>query len=405
MPRHLGPLIEEYFGELPALMIVGPRACGKTTTTGRFVRTTVRLDTEEAGIFHINPDAALRDKTEPVLLDEWQAVPSVLGAVKRAVDTEWRPGRFILTGSARALGGGDMWPGTGRVVILRMYPMTIAEQKQRPLNPLIDRLAAGETPQRALGPPLDVTDYLRLALAGGFPEPALSLGARAAAAWYQSYADQVALRDASAYGESRDSTRLRRYLQACALVSGHVAQHKTIYDAAGISRNAATSYDALLNDLMVTGDLPPWSSNQLRRLARTPKRYIIDSGLLAGILQIGVDEAASSPALLGSLIETFVVAQLRAEAIVARSGFRLSHLRTLDGRHEVDVVAEFGGTQLVGIEIKAAARIGRSDARHLEWLRDELGEHFSAGVVLHTGPDTYELADRITAAPISTLWA
>ena len=398
-------MLGEYLEELPAIMVVGPRACGKTTTAARLARTVVRLDSDDAAAFHASADAALGDRDEPVLLDEWQMVPAVLAAVKRAVDTDRRPGRYLITGSARPDATDRFWPGTGRVVMLRMYPLTIAEQQQRPVRPLIDRLVAGEALAAAPGPALDLEDYLRLALRGGFPEPALQLSERTARGWLESYADQVALRDARAYGEAPDPARLHRYFEACAANSAATAQHKTLYDAAGINRKTAVAYDELLRDLMVTDQLPAWSTNRLKRMSRTPKRYVIDSGLLAGVLRVGLDDVLASGSLIGSLIDTFVVAQLRAEATVARSRYRLFHLREQDGRREVDVIAELGGGRVAGIEIKAAAGVSSSDARHLVWLSEALGERFVAGAVLHTGRDTFELAEGITAAPISTLWS
>lgn len=405
VPRLVDSLLEEYLAELPAVMVVGPRACGKTTTAARLARSIVRLDSDDAAAFRASPDAALRGRDEPLLLDEWQMVPEVLAAVKRAVDTGRRPGRFLITGSARTDGTDRLWPGTGRLVMVRMLPLTVAEQRQQPGRPFIDRVAAGEALAGAPGPTPDLRDYLQLALRGGFPEPALELGERTARAWLESYADQVALRDARLHGDGPDAARLQRYLEACAVGSAGAAHHKTLYDAAGISRKTALAYDSLLQDLMVVDHLPAWSTNRLKRLSRTPKRYMIDSGLLAGILRVAIDDVLASAGLLGSIIDTFVVAQLRAEATAAETRYRLSHLREHDGRREVDVIAELGGGRIVGIEIKASASVGRSDARHLEWLRDAMGEGFAGGVVLHTGPDAFELADRVMAAPVSTLWA
>jgi len=110
-------LIHELLLELPALLVVGPRATGKTTTASRHAATTIQLDRPgEAAAFRADPDAALRGLEEPVLLDEWQAAPEVLGAVKRAVDADPRPGRFLLTGSVRADLDAPTWPGTGRLV-------------------------------------------------------------------------------------------------------------------------------------------------------------------------------------------------------------------------------------------------------------------------------------------------
>ena len=289
--------------------------------------------------------------------------------------------------------------------MLRMYPLTVAELHRSPARPLIDRIVTGEPLEGTFGPSLDLLDYLRLALRGGFPEPALELGESTARAWLESYADQVALRDARSYGEMPDASRLQRYLQAHAINYARVAHHKTLYDAAGVSRKTALAYDALLRDLMVVDELPAWSTSRLKRLGRIPKRYVVDSGLLGGILRVGIDDVLADSSLLGAMIETFVVSQLRAEAVVARTRYRLSHLREQDGRREVDVVAELGGGRIVGIEIKAAAGVDRSDARHLIWLSEAMEDRFAAGVVPHTGRDTFKLADRIVAAPISSLWA
>ncbi len=405
LPRLVDTLLRDYLAELPAVMLVGPRACGKTTTAARLAGNVVRLDSDAAAAFRIDADAALAGRPEPVLLDEWQLVPEVLGAVKRAVDAERRPGRFVITGSNRPEGADHTWPGTGRVVFVHMGPLTVAEQHRHHPVPFIDRVSAGELSLSGDTSALDVRDYLGLALRGGFPEPALHLSDDTARAWLESYAHQVALRDARTHNEAPDAVRLGRYLEACAINSAGTAHHKTIYDAAGISRQTAIAYDSLLRALMVIDELPAWSSNRTKRLSRTPKRYVIDSGLLGGILRVGIDDVLASGDLIGRFIETFVVAQLRAEAVTSRTRYRLSHLRSSDGRHEIDIVAELGAGRIIGIEVKAAAAVHRSDARHLRWLRDQLDDQFVAGVVLHSGPDVFELDNRILAAPISTLWS
>ena len=113
--RLLDGAIQTLFKQLPALLLVGPRASGKTTTAARHARSMVRLDTDaEAQAFRADPDAALRGLQEPILIDEWQMVPGVLGAIKRAVDARPDPARFIITGSVRAELDGEWWPGTGR---------------------------------------------------------------------------------------------------------------------------------------------------------------------------------------------------------------------------------------------------------------------------------------------------
>jgi len=219
------------------------------------------------------------------------------------------------------------------------------------------------------------------------------------------YVDQLLTRDARTIDGGRDPARLGRYFEAYALNSAGMADEKTIYDAAGINRRTALAYKRLLENLMVVDELPAWTSNRLSRLIRAPKRYLIDPSLLAGALGIDTAAVLRDGDLLGRLLDTFVTAQLRAEATVAETRTRLYHLRQEQGRHEIDLIVELGGQRVIGIEIKAGSAPSADDARHLGWLQDQIGDRFVAGVVLHTGSSTYMLTENITAAPICTLWA
>jgi predicted AAA+ superfamily ATPase len=406
LERSVERLLGELLSDLPALMVTGPRASGKTTTASRYARTIVRLDRPgEAAAFQADPDAALRGLAEPVMLDEWQAVPDVLGAVKRAVDADPHPGRYVLTGSVRADIEATTWPGTGRVVRVALYGMTVAEQIGRPdVTPLVDRLARADALEVPPDPP-DLLGYVELALVGGFPEAVLAGSDRARRRWIDGYVDQLITRDAAELEGGRDPARLRRYLEAFALNSAGVVQDRTLYQAAGIDRKTALAYERLLTNLLVVEAVPAWTSNRLKRLILSPKRYLVDPSLLGGILRVDARAVMRDGDLLGRILDTFVVSQIRAELSVAETRPRLYHLRTEQGRHEVDLVSEITGLDVVAIEVKADAAPDRWSARHLVWLRDRLGDRFIAGVVLHVGPRVYALDDRIVAAPIATLWA
>jgi uncharacterized protein len=407
-PRLVDPLITTLLTELPALLLVGPRATGKTTSALRHAATVVRLDREaEAVAFRADPDAALRGLREPVLLDEWQTVPGVLGAVKRSVDVDPRPGRFLLTGSVRADLDPETWPGTGRLVRVAMTGLTVRELRGvLPARPAIDRIVAdGPAALRAPEGPPDLRDYVELALRSGFPEAALHLSAAARERWLESYVDQLLTRDVAQVSTGRDPAKLRRYFEALAVNTAGVVEHKTLHDAAGVNRRTAEAYERLFQDVRVLELLPAWSTNRLKRLVRTPKRYLLDPALAAAALRLDVDAVLREGDLLGRLLDTLVASQLRAELPVCASRPRPYHLRQEQGRHEIDLVFEIAGRRLVAFEIKADAAPGPDAARHLRWLRDELGSRFAAGLVLHTGPRSYELDDRIFAAPICALWS
>ena len=203
----------------------------------------------------------------------------------------------------------------------------------------------------------------------------------------------------------RDPVRLRRYFEAYALSSAGVVDHRTIYEAARLRRETADAYEELLTRLFVIEQVPAWTSNRLKRLVLTPKRYVIDPALMLHVLRLDANGVLRDGDLLGRVLDTFVTAQLRPELAVSPEQPRLHHLRTKRGEHEIDLVVELGGSRIVAIEVKATAAPGIADAKHLCWLRDSLGARFLAGVVLHTGPRVYSLGEKIIAAPISALWA
>jgi predicted AAA+ superfamily ATPase len=407
LPRLADARLGELFAELPALLIAGPRATGKTTTARRHARSVVRLDVEaEAEAFRADPDAALRALPTPVLLDEWQAVPGVLGAVKRAVDEGSGAGRFLLTGSVRADLETQTWPGTGRVVRVQMHGLTVREMVgELTGEPFLDRLARADLQAfPAPSDPPDLVGYLEFALRGGYPDAALLSSEVARRAWLEGYLSQLLTRDVETLAGGRDPNLLRRYFEALALNTSWIAREKTLYEAAGIDRKTALAYERLLTNLLVLETLPAWSSNRLSRLAKAGRRYLVDSSLVSAALRLDETAVLRDGDLLGRILDTFVLAQIRPEVELSSSAPRLHHLRARDGGHEVDLLADMPLGNVLAIEIKATAAPKHSDARHLIWLRDQLGERFLAGAVLHTGPRPFLLSERIFALPVCAIW-
>lgn len=407
--RLLDPVIADALSELPAVLVVGARAVGKTTTAVRHARDVVRLDREaDAAVFRADPDVALRGLKEPVLIDEWQVVPSVLGAVKRAVDGDARPGRFLLTGSVRADLDAETWPGTGRLIRVVMDGLVTRELTGKAHAPGLFRRLLLEGAEAALFVPSDAPDlrgYIETALAGSFPAPRLHLAETGRRRWLRAYLDQVLTRDASQIDGGRDPARLRRYFEALAASTSGLAQAKKLYDAAGINARTAAAYDSLLTNLFIVESLPAWSTNRLKRLARAPKRYVIDPALVGAALQVDAEGVLRDGDLVGRVLDTYVMSQVRAEIHVSDPELRAYHLRLESGRRELDLLLETSDGRLIAIEVKADAAPTPDSARHLRWLRDELSDRFVAGIVFHTGSRPYSLGDRLLALPICCLWA
>lgn len=360
--------------------------------------------------YRADPDAALRRAARPVLLDEWQEVPEVLAAVKRAVDRNPTPGQFLLTGSVRAELTNEMWAGTGRIVRAEIFGITERERVGRldPHQPaFLTTLARGAVDELTVpAAPPDVNEYLRLAMRGGFPEIAYRQRSdRARGLWLASYLDDLVTRDAAALDAQKDPAKLRRYLHALALNTAGMPTDATLYQAANVDAKTAAGYEQLLQNLYVLEQVPAWNSNRLSRLTKAAKRYLIDTGLAAAAANLNLTDVLADPGLTGRFFDAFAAAQIRPEVALMYPRPAALHLRVEGGRREVDLVFDLGAGRVVALEFKARAAPGIADAKHLFWLRDQLGADFLFGAVIHAGPGLFELGDRVYAVPLCAMWS
>lgn len=404
VPRLIDPLLGELMDSLPAISIVGPRACGKTTTATRHVADVAALDqASQAEAFSLDVDAALGRRNTPLLLDEWQEVPGVLGAVKRAVDKSSHPGQFVLTGSVRAELDVATWPGTGRVVRLRLRSLTEREiEKNTGKQTFLQRLENCSFADLPSLPHLSVDDYLERVTRGGLPG-SVSASGRARALWLDSYVATIADRDVPHQHSMRSPAVLRRVLRTLAVSSAGLASDATLSEAAGVDQRTLSAHRDALLAAMVVDDVPAWHTNRLKRLTKRSKLFMADTGLGCAAGGVTLLDIANDADMAGRFLETFVHHQIASEINAEGFDGRLFHVRDRDGR-EVDLLVELPGGRVAGIEVKASSSPTRRDAKHLMWLRDVLGDRFVCGVVLHTGTAVGDVDDRITVLPISALW-
>ncbi len=405
-PRYLMPRVIEALSDSPVVLIHGPRQCGKTTLA--------RLVGDEAGFSYLSfdddvqrasaqadPVGYVAELPARVILDEVQRVPEMFTSLKAAVDARREPGRFILTGSANVLLVPKLADSlAGRMDLLRLHPLSqveLAGEDSLFLSRLFTKgFKAGVSGQR-MGQGL-----AERVVAGGYPAALARANARRRAAWYRDYIDTLVQRDVRDLARISALDALPRLL---ALTAGQTAHLLNVTDLSApfqLSRPTIRDYMTLLARIFLLEELPPWHSNRLSRLIKTPKVHLGDTGLACALL--GLDAAAlwEDRALYGQLLETFVYQELRRQASWHEEPFAFHHFRDKDG-DEVDVVLESGG-KLSGVEVKAAATVSSTDFRGLRKLQSAVGTRFVAGVVLYDGDAVVPFGESLYAVPLSRLW-
>lgn len=409
--------LDELFSGLPAIALEGPKAVGKTATGLRRAATIYRLDDEaERSIVQADPSRLLEGR-RPVLIDEWQRFPESFDRVRRAVDDGAGPGSFLLTGSASP-SGPPTHSGAGRIVRLRLRPMTLAERGVGSPTVSLGELLDGGKPSIGGRTEINLERYVKEILTSGFPG-IRDLPDRLSRAQLDGYLDRIVDRDFEELGRKvRRPGALRSWMQAYAAATATTASYEKIRDAAtsgqGEKPTRATTqpYREALERLWIVDPVPAWlpSRNRLARLSSPPKHHLADPALAARLL--GVDAATllegrpAGPAmsregtLAGALFESLVTLDVRVYAQAAEA--RTAHLRTWSGEHEIDLIVE-RGQAVVAIEVKLGQTPDERDVRHLHWLRNELGEGLADALVITTGQAAYRRADGIAVVPAALL--
>lgn len=393
----------------PVVAITGPRTAGKSTLarelTARHGGSFVDLDDPAVrGLAAADPTSFVRDRPEPVVVDEFQRVPELLGAIKAELNRDRRPGRYVLAGSARHEAVPELADFlTGRVELISLWPFAIAELEPG-AAPLVDRLFAGEPPAR--GSAIARAELVDLVLRGGYPI-AVGLPPRARGRWFTTLATLIVERITDDVRAVRDIAALRRFLRLTAVTTAQTRNAAEIGREIGIGRDQANTYLRLLELVYLTVELPAWSTNTGARVVKRPKLHLADSGLAAHLQSLTAARlAATDPTgatAFGALLETFVVTEVVKQLGWSEVDAVAHHYRTHDGI-EVDLVLEAPDGRVVAIEVKAAPGITSGATRGLVHLRDRLGDRFVAGLVLNSGQETQGVGDRLAVAPVSALW-
>jgi len=405
-PRHTGAKAHEALEDSPVVMLIGPRQCGKTTLVRDIIGDGRRYSTldDEAQLqaATADPVGLVRDMDNGVI-DEVQSAPALLRAIKRSVDENRRPGRFLLTGSANILTLPKVSESlAGRMSIIRLLPLSQSEILGGRPPSLLDRAFAGARPEA--GEPLCGDELVRAVFAGGYPEMLSRSSERRRQAWARDYVDAIVQRDVQAVSDIERLDRMQALLRAIAIHSGQLANLSGIGATVGIDHKTVSKYIGILEQVFLMSRLPAWSGNRMKRLVKAPKLHFLDSGLLAAMLELTEDRIAADRTRFGPLLETFVHGEILKLAGWSDRRITLAHYRDKD-QLEVDFVLENGRGEVVGIEVKASATVRETDFRGLKRLADATGPDFKSGLLLYDGENVLPFGDRMFAAPVSALWA
>ena len=407
IPRESESLLINALQDTPIVLIQGPRQCGKTTLSKKIGQlqgySYFTFDDEETRQYAKgDPKGFIDDLPSHAILDEVQYVPKLFQAIKVSVDENRLPGRFILTGSTNLLhvdGFADAF--VGRMQTVHLHPLSQQEIEQNGSANFVKNLFNGT---------LKTGRYERLKdnlseriVTGGYPEVLTRLSDGKHLPWYQSYVDTLVQKEIVKLARIQSSEALPQILAAAASLSSQLLNVSFIAKKLKMNHHTVRNYLTLLERQFMIERLPVWYNNQFKRLIKTPKIHIGDTGIASSLLGTNAQSLRKNRSLYGQLVESFVLQELKRQAGCTGEPYKFYHLRDQDD-FEVDIIIELGAFELVGIEVKSGASIDRSDFKGLRKLMDSQEDRFKCGVLLYDGEFCRKYGDRIYSAPIRMLW-
>lgn len=407
LKRRIETALAAALKDTPVVCILGPRQCGKSTLALHQAPDRSYISLDDQNFFHLasaDPQGFIGDLPEYVTIDEVQRVPEITLAIKRSVDANRKPGRFLLTGSANLLQLPRLADSlAGRMEWIDLHTFSEAEKEGAP-GRFLEQWLAGQldTVISASVPPQASTLPGRI-VAGGYPEAFQREPVRASQ-WQAQYIQSIIERDIHDISQVQDGKDIACLIEYLSHQTAALLNVTETGKALGHTRATVEKYLSILERLYLVRRLPAWHKNRAKRLVKSPKIHVCDSGLAAALSRTTEAMWMKDRSRFGHLLESFIVQQLSIQASWMESKVWLWHYRDKD-KVEVDCVLT-RHNQTWGVEVKAATSIRESDSKGLRRLADQAGKDFQGGIVLYDGTSVLPIdrALNLYAVPISRLW-
>jgi len=410
-PRRLTAEIHESLQDTPVVFVQGPRQSGKSTLVQNLIAEDypaeyLSLDTSAAlAAAGADPEGFLGGFDGPVAIDEVQRVPALAVAIKGAVDQQRAPGRFLLTGSANVMVLPKLSESlAGRMELHTLWPLSQVEiEGQTKGRSFVDRLFGERFIAKGI-PPISFDELAKRVIAGGFPEVLGRRRPERRAAWFDAYVTAILQRDVREIANIEHSTEMPRLLALLASRATSLVNYATLARSLSLPQSTLKRYVALLEATFLVRMLPAWSANLGKRVVKSPKLMLTDTGVLSHLAGIDKDGLRRDRSLAGRVVENFVMMELTKQLGWSRERCELFHFRTENGL-EVDFVLGDRKGRLVGIEVKTKTSVEERDLRGLKAFAELTGEHFHRGVLLYVGDAAVPFGKNLTTLPMTALWS
>lgn len=415
--RHITSFVKQSLKDFSAVLIIGARQVGKSTVVkqlydeGIFKSYITLDDISQLEAVTNDPHGFIKNASYPLAIDEIQRVPDLLKAIKKSIDEDKRPGRFLLTGSANIFS----YPGVseslaGRVDIIHLEGLSLGEilNQNNPSSFILDIFSGATIPELKdkwtkeleYKPKINNQSLNEYIFYGGFPEVVLKKQERFRERWFSSYQSAYIERDVRNINKFLDVVSFAKLFRLIGLQSGNLLNQKNLSIEIGLDQRTISRYLEILETTFQVNQLTPWFSNTRKRLIKTSKIYMNDSGYASYLNGITSPNLLLNSPYYGTIFETWLWAELR-KILTLTTGIEQAFYRTHLGK-EVDFLL-YKGDVFCGIECKATETIQSRHFMGLKDLSEALAPQIMHGIILYNGDEIISFSDKFLALPIKCI--